>query len=142
MILHHFAPSHALNSIRRHGLTRGALPWNRDPNGTPVMRYGFQWLTSNPDFAQPFALMGSLPFPKNAWRITVAIPPGKEKQLFKWSELCRRCRPDCEAEVNTPAVDWQNWWVFLGPLKPETFIEVSRNGGELLTGALDGPFKL
>lgn len=93
---------------------------------------GFQWLTSNPDFVQTWCLLGSLPFPRNAWRITVLVPEKASVKLLRWQEMCERFSPACAEEINLPSVDWRNWSVFNGWIPPEWFLEVHRNPGETL----------
>jgi hypothetical protein len=148
-ILHHYAPQHAIAGIRRKGLTKGAIPWNYDKAGEPTMAThlsgnprmrgpGFQWLTTSTVWDQPFCLMGSLPFPKNAYRVTVLVPDRAKKFLFKWTELCERGRPDCAQFVNTKAVDFDNWWVFYGPIPPTWFLEVARNMGQQIIADVHG----
>jgi hypothetical protein len=170
-LLYHFTAAQSLNSIKREGLWKGGLPWQRDPDGNPCVirhknetrctaaqlaklnareaelaangrrywRPGFQWLTSNPSFDQPWCLLGSLPYPKNAYRLKFLIPETALHRLFKWSEFCARGKPDCEAEINVPAVDWQNWFIFYGPMPTTWLIETPlRNVGHTITAELDG----
>lgn len=93
---------------------------------------GFQWLTSNPSWSQPFALLGDLPFAKNSNRITVLVP---ETSVTSWRELCERHKPPAAEELNTPAVDWENWFLHPGPIPPGMFLEVARNPGEATAAA-------
>lgn len=142
-ILYHFCPAHAVEKIKREGITRGRLPWNLDKQGNPtflthisgdprVKGPGFQWLTQNPSFDQPFCLLGTLPFPKNAFRVTVVIPRELVARLSYWPDMCKRANPDCRDAINNPAVDWQNWFVFYGRIGPVAFLEITRNAGQLL----------
>lgn len=100
---------------------------------------GFQWLTKNPSFDQPFALLGDLPFAKNASRITVLIPQAAETALHRWQELCERHKPQAAEELNTNAVDWQNWSVFNGWIPQAWFLEVHRNPGQTTAAAFVEP---
>lgn len=149
IILHHFAPQHAIQGIRNRGLTKGAIPWNLDAQGKPTMSRhlsgrpgapgpGFQWLTANASFDQPFALLGNLEFPKNAYRVTVCIPATALRFLHNWKELCERGQPDCAPFVNTKAVDWTNWFVFYGPIPPTWFLEIQRNMGQQIIASEHG----
>jgi hypothetical protein len=107
--------------------------------GRLYMRPGFQWLTTKADFDQPWCLLGGLPFPKNAYRLKFLIPETATHRLFKWSEFCARGKPDCEAEINTKAVDWENWFIFYGPMPISWLIETPlRNVGHTITAELDG----
>lgn len=143
--LYHFTAAHFIQAIKLEGLTKGVLPWNmgtdgrpqllRNPFGAGIPGGGFQWLTKNPSFDQPFCLQGALPFSKNAFRVTVMIPKIALPGLHSWPEMAARCRPDSAFELNTPAVDWKNWFVYHGPIRPCWFLEVMRNPGETLTPA-------
>lgn len=88
---------------------------------------GFQWLTCDAKWEQPFCFLGNLPYPKNAYRITVTIPEAVWRRLHEWKELCARCRPDSEPFINQKSVDWENWWVFYGPIFPAWILEIERN---------------
>lgn len=168
LLLYHYCPQHAIDGIRRKGIVKGALPWNRDAFGEPQMvRHmretkwtagqirahrareatgkaprtpGFQWLTTNPTFEQPWCFLGDLEFPKNAYRITVLIPPEKSVKPFvlEWPDLCNRCRPNSAEELNTKAVDWQNWRLFYGPIPPTWFLDVQRNAGQQIIATEHG----
>lgn len=193
-LLHHFCPQHAIDGIRKTGITKGSLPWNRDKNGQPQMirdmretswtaeqiaihrekearierlleesrklplatnaadhiallertkdirTPGFQWLTTNPSFEQPWCFLGNLDFPKNAYRITVLIPPKAAVKpfLLEWPDLCKRCRPDSALELNINAVDWENWRLFYGAIPPSWFLEVVRNVGQQIIATEHG----
>lgn len=113
-------------------------------NGRPLIvrkwrRPGFQWLTSNPEWVQPFALLGTAPFPKNAHRIEVRVPTIYHGRLHRWSKFCERGSPDCAEEINTREVDWENWWVYYGPIDPTWLVNIDRNPGQQITPELDGP---
>jgi hypothetical protein len=90
---------------------------------------GFQWLTSSPNWDQPFALLGELPFAKNANRITLCVPEAESLGLFHWRTLCERTRPPAAEELNTSAVDWENWHVYHGRIPTSWFMEIARNPG-------------
>jgi hypothetical protein len=170
-LLYHFTAAHCINPIKRQGIWKGMLPWQRDPQGNACVirakdetrmtaaelrrlneieaeraargklyfRPGFQWLTSNPEWAQSWCVLGSLPFPKNAYRIKILIPETGIHRLTKWSEMCARGRPDCAEEINSKAVDWHNWWVFYGPIPYNWVTEPpARNFQQQITAELDG----
>lgn len=166
--LYHFTSAHALDRIRKEGITRGALAWHLDRSNRPCLirhpnerqlnsdqlavirksenegriprRPGYQWLTCNPSWEQSWAFHSHLEFPKNAYRITVVIPPRVvERRLSSWAELCRRYNPDSAAVFNTPAFDWENWFVHYGPIPPMAFLEIERNPGERIVPGLADP---
>jgi hypothetical protein len=137
MVLYHFTAAHFERSIRSQGLTRGALPWNALPDGRPEMRRGFQWLTSNASFSQPWCLLGNLPYSRNAIRIIVDIPMEQLPQLAKWSELCRLFSPASAEELNRNGGDVENWFVFKGRIPPQWFLAIEPNYGERLRASLE-----
>lgn len=132
LVLYHYTAAHCVQKIQRRGLTKGALPWNLDSQGNPTLRRGFQWLTTNPTWSQPWCLLGSLPFPRNAYRITVLVPPEQQRRVFAWLELCRRCQPDSAEEINRTGGDVENWRVFHGPIPPQWFLAIDKNPSDLL----------
>lgn len=134
---YHFTSAHAVEKIRSQGLTRGILPWNLDARGRPTFRKPFQWLTTNPSFSQRWCLLGELPFSRNAYRITVAVPATQIEHLIAWPELVRACNPDSAEELNRNGGDTENWRLFAGSIPPAWFIAIEPNMGERLS-ALNG----
>lgn len=90
---------------------------------------GFQWLTTNPAFDQPFALLGEFPDAKNAFRITVHVPREHLSRLLSWPDLVLRFNPPAAEEINVATSDWQNWLVFNGWIPPNWFLSQERNPG-------------
>lgn len=133
MILHHLTAAHCVRGIQKNGLTRGALPWSIDRDGNVYLRRGFQWLTANPSFHQQWCFLGALPFPKNAARITVAIPAQHLPRLIRWLDLVKRHNPDSAEELNRTGGDVENWYLYAGRIPPAWIIETARNLGELST---------
>lgn len=128
MIVYHFTSTTLIPRVSREGLTKGALPWNMQHDGTPEMRRGFQWLTTDPEwFNQGWCLMGNLPFSRNAYRITIDIPLPWERRVFKWSEMVRRCQPDSAEVLDKVGGDTSKWMVFAGRIPPQWFIAIARN---------------
>lgn len=102
----------------------------------PKLFPGFQWLTTSGDWGQPFCLLGELPFAKNAQRITLLLPANR---VVSWRSVCERAKPPSAEEINTPAVDWENWWIHEGPISPSHFLEVARNPGDgVAAGLMEG----
>lgn len=133
MILYHFTSAHHIAKIRSQGLTKGVLPWAFDlKTGNPIMRRPFQWLTANPQWEQPWCLLGNLPFSRNAWRITVNIPAEHYPKIIEWLAICRRYNPESAAELNATGGDVENWRLFFGRIPPGWFLEVTRNGGQVM----------
>ncbi len=131
-IYYHFTGLHSIQHIQANGLTKGLLPWNLDREGNATFRRGFQWLTTNPNWTQAWCLNGHLPFPKNAYRITVCVPFLYRRRVFAWLELCRRCLPDSAEEINRTGGDVENWHVYAGAIRPEWFLAVDRNTNDQL----------
>ncbi len=135
-ILYHFTSVHAIDKIRARGLTKGVLPWNLDARGRPTFRSPFQWLTTNPSYAQTWCLLGSLPFSRNAYRITVCVPINRAEHVISWPELCQACNPDSAEELNRTGGDVQNWRLFAGRIPPAWFIAIDLNLGERFSAPL------
>lgn len=132
MIYFHFTSAHLADKVRARGLTKGAIPWNLDQHGRPEMRPGFQWLTTNPDFHQPWCMLGNLPFARNAVRLSIEIPRDHLDRVAKWLELCARYRPDCADEINRTGGDTENWRVYRGPIPPAWIVAHEVNFGQRL----------
>jgi hypothetical protein len=133
MILYHFTSTALISLVRSSGLTKGALPWNFDRDGNPEMKQGFQWLTSDSDwFAQSWCMMSALPISRNAYRLTIQIPPNAERRIFKWSELVRRCQPDSAEILNKFGGDTSKWFIFAGAIPPSWIIAIERNPFETM----------
>jgi hypothetical protein len=115
-----------------------AIEAERTKAGKLYTRPGFQWLTSNGDFAQPFCLAGTLPYPKNAYRLTILIPEVGLHRLRSWPEMILRGQPDCAEEINA-GMDWRNWYVFYGPIPRTWIVETPlRNFGQQIIAEIDG----
>ena len=123
------ASERKFESMAKSGNVSAAQEWKR-------LFPGFQWLTTSPDWHQPFAFMGELPFSKNAHRVTVCVPAERSMGLHRWRDLCARHKPPAAEEINTPAVDWENWFVFNGWIPTEWFLEVARNPGQTIAAGL------
>ncbi len=137
LILYHYTSAHVIDKVRARGLTKGALPWNSDALGNPRLRRGFQWLTTSPVFNdQAWCTLGQLPFAKNAYRVTVAIPSDRLNRVIEWRALCDRYRPESAEYLNATGGDTACWRLFVGPIPPSWFIEVCRNTGEVMRAPL------
>jgi hypothetical protein len=137
MILYHFTSAHLADKIKRKGLTLGALPWNLDKHGCPEMRPGHQWLTTNPDFHQPWCMLGNLPFARNAVRFSVEVPKDRLDRVAKWLELCAKFKPHCAEEINRTGGDVENWRVYRGTIPPTWFVAIDVNFGQRLRPEAD-----
>lgn len=125
MKLYHFCAERFFPSIQKSGLTQGKIPLIT--SGKFSFISNSQWLTTNPDFNQEWNAMFELKYDRTAVRITVKIPI-EDKKLVKWSELSKL--PDL---IETAAIlnsygDPENWWIYVGKVKPNWFREIKRKG--------------
>lgn len=127
MTLYHLTSAHLIANIRKAGLNKGVLPWNLDEHGRPELVRGYQWLTTNAEFIQPWCLLGNLPYARNAIRITVHVPATHEGRLGRWLDLCNKYRPACADEINATGGDVGNWWVYRGAIPPDWFVAIETN---------------
>jgi len=135
--LYHFTAAHMIKGCLQDGLTMGCIPVSIDP---PVMLPGYQWLTSNKAFQQSWCdpRYSSLPYLRNAFRITVNIPKSEKKpggRLIKWLDFLKAAKDEkllFAGKILNSCGDPQNWYLFRGTVKKEWFVKVSRNPDELL----------
>ena len=126
-ILYHFTSEQLIQKVLRSGLTRGMIPWNIDPKTLEVrVQKGYQWLTQESSYEQPWALLGSLPVARNRYRITVAIPPPMSSRLAAWADICKLYSPESATGLNS-CPGWQDWYVFKGIIPRSWFIAIERN---------------
>ena len=125
--LYHFTSQQLIKAVLAQGLTRGMVPWDIDPQTLEVRcKHNCQWLTAESSYEQPWALLGSLPFARNRFRITVMIPPPVLPRLMAWPEICRQLCPESAAGLNA-CPGWADWYVFRGHIPPSWFLTVERN---------------
>lgn len=141
MPFYHFTAAHLLKPILEQGLTRGCTPvFTRTPAPHISPISGFirhtQWLTTNKDFRQDwcFPEFSSLPYDRNAFRLTIVIPNTHRDQLFTWDDFYRtqvlpkglrkfpgfdnrqHCNPDL-------------WRIFVGAIHPLWIKNFQQNPG-------------
>ena len=122
MKLYHFCSKKHINSIQSEGLTRGTIPLF-DENSQPVsLIKGFQWLTSNPAWHQEWDSESHLPYARNDYRITVAIPKSHRPKLAKWDAIESGAEElQRSQEILNSFGDPENWYVYAGRIKPGWF---------------------
>ena len=131
-ILYHFTANQLIERVRREGLTRGIFPHHIDEqSGKVICIGGYQWLTRESSFEQPWALLGQLPLSKTGWRITVAIPDERLRSLAHWPTLCARHNPQC-ADAFNAIPGSSDWFVFKGRIPPAWFMATERNLGDTM----------
>jgi hypothetical protein len=111
--IYHFTAAHLLAGCLSDGLTLGKVPLI-DRAGHVYLATGWQWLTTNPDWLQEWQALSSLPYPRNAHRLTICIPKSRRKRLFDW----RRVVPGNVAAILGAFGDPENWRLFHGRIKP------------------------
>lgn len=124
MKLYHFCSEQHLEEIKKDGLTLGRLPII--VNNQIGLVKDFQWLTSNADFEQSWEKHSTLPYRRNAFRITVKIPKG-DKNLLKWDVICKAPQLLDTAKVLNSHGDFWNWYVYKGKVKKNYFREIVKN---------------
>lgn len=133
MRLYHFCCDHVAPDVRLRGLMKGCL-WT-SVNNKMVIRPGFQWLTSDPEWsAQRWADRVSLKCDRTDFRATVELP---ERPLFgrlrDWTEtktLLRLLGCDEEAILNGyERPGSATWHTFEGSIPVSYFAAFDENPG-------------
>jgi len=123
MKLYHFTPRHLLPGCQREGLTKGMTPLVKD--GRITLSTGWQWLTSDASFDQPWCdqEFSTLPYDRTECRITVKIPKHYRDCLHNADEWVPMIK-----DVTHPHFFYENnyldWFVFRGRVKPSWFRQV------------------
>jgi hypothetical protein len=129
MTLYHFTSRKHIPLIRAQGLTKGVIPWNLDKLDRVSMVGGWQWTTINGDFMQEWARPqphSHLPFRRDEWRITIAIPPIALDRVVPWPLMARKYHPDSESFLNSfPGNHY--WRLVSGQIPPAWFVEIVQN---------------
>src|SRR5215471_5800702 len=120
MMLWHFCPDFLLSAILREGLTKGRIAWTE--NGHVHMRYGFQWLTEDPDrekqaWCDPE--YSSLPYDRAANRLTVVIPKESEVNLSRWMEAGPLIVASDQFRILNAYGEPEKHWLYRGDIPPE-----------------------
>lgn len=123
MPLYHFTAAHMLRPILEQGLTIGATPARL--GGRMVLVTGTQWLTTDKSFEQDWCApaYSSLPYDRNAYRLTIEIPNAQRSHTFTWDEFYNvHMKPNGLAKI--PHFDDRKhcnpdaWRVFVGHIHP------------------------
>lgn len=129
MILYHFCADHLLPAILREGLTLGRIAWTE--KGQIRMRYGFQWLTEDPDrekqeWCNPE--YSTLPYDRAANRLTVVIPKEAEVNLSRWVETGPLIMPAEQFRILNIFGEPEKHWLYRGNVRPAWIVAVNRLG--------------
>ncbi len=127
MKLYHFCPAHLLPSIKREGITKGSIPLII--KGKVTLLPDSQWLTINNSFDQEWEGYSSLPYRRNAYRITIKIPKTAD-DLIRWAVICQHLIFKETAEILNEFGDPENWYLYKGRIKPGLFREIVKNPSE------------
>ena len=135
MKLYHFTPTHLLDDIKIMGLTRGMIPIlksgrNGDRKEDFKVIPGYQNLTVNKAFNQSWEEQSSLPYRRNAVRITVKIPKNYRCNLFYWLRFCDAVNLNSARVLNSYG-DPENWYVYRGKIPPKWFRAIDFRPGTL-----------
>lgn len=111
----------------RKGLTMGCIPIAVDP---PKLMHGFRWLTKNKKWEQAWCdpRISSLPYRRNAYRLTIKIPKRFKHKVINWLSLCKTDKiPKLTSDALNAFGDPDNWRLYQGDIDPRWIIEVKRN---------------
>lgn len=122
--LYHFCAAHMVESIKKNGLTLGRFPVLGDGHITLIG--GLQWLTAESTATkQSWATSTLIPYSRTAYRLTIEIPAGHERKLFKALDFARQLPPGNERLIT----DWEGgdqWYIFKGKIPPRWITEVAQ----------------
>jgi hypothetical protein len=128
MILYHFTAARFIESIKREGITLGAV-LTGIKNGKPILQQGYLWLTVNIDCHDQEWCKNrvTIPYDRSAFRITVDVPFYAEKRVINWLDFCNSGRVQKEVvELLNAYGDPENWRLFRGYIPPQWFKFVDR----------------
>lgn len=121
MKLYHFTAPHLWKKIKDEGLTKGGVVQSLSP---PVIKWGYRWLTQNPEFNQHWNTMTFIDYDRSAVRITIEVPDGKRFQLYKWITDGRFLTTEATFQDLTRFGDPENWYVYKGNIPTSWFTDV------------------
>lgn len=130
MTLYHFCAAHMVKSIQKSGLTRGVFPLLGARHVTLIDNC--QWLTAEPDSAkQSWATSTIIPYSRTACRLTVEIPEGHTRKLYRAIDFIQEL-PERNKQLVTGWPGSDDWYVFKGIIPPRwiTGITEMEGGGK------------
>lgn len=129
MTLFHFCADHLLDPILLEGLRLGRIAWTE--KGRIVMRYGFQWLTEEPDREKQewcHPAYSTLAYDRCANRLTIEIPEKEEVNLSRWTEAGPLIVPREQYEILNLFGDPSKQWLYRGDIPPAWIKATERLG--------------
>jgi hypothetical protein len=123
MILYHFTAARLIESIKREGITKGAV-LKGFKNDKPEFLLGYLWMTINPAFSDQEWCKNRvmIPYDRAAYRITVDVPHYSESRVINWIEFCNQGRVSRDvAELLNAYGDPENYRLFRGYIPPQRF---------------------
>jgi hypothetical protein len=119
--LYHFTSAKRVMPIQAQGLTLGHVPVLLK-DGKFGLNPGFQWLTTNPEWVQPWATRMLIKEDRAEVRMEITIPASEIQSLARWTDVQGRFgwRGNAAEGFNL-AGEGENWILFQGNL-PAAFI--------------------
>ncbi|HYW27704.1 MAG TPA: hypothetical protein VE953_26265, partial [Terriglobales bacterium] len=120
--LFHYTALHHAEEIRASGgITRGAVPIPSADGQAPAgLAPGWQWLTSDPDWAQGWATRQVVTCDRTECRFVVLVPLEEMDRLFRWDRTAVQFGYDAETAARFAALgtgsDPARWWLFKGSI--------------------------
>lgn len=118
MTLYHFTKPESLANIQKHGITLGVIPIPTKCDWLFIR--GYQWLSSNPNFAQPWDTREHQNYDRTRYRLTVRIPKTSLDDLMEWIPAAVFLNFPSEGltEFNYGG-EGANWYLFKGRIPPK-----------------------
>jgi hypothetical protein len=83
---------------------------------------GWQWLTTNADWDQSWAVgTGLLQYKRNEIRLTIRIPKTSQALCKPWLQI-KFLVPEVAGILSSHG-DPENWWIFNGRIKPSWILK-------------------
>ena len=130
--LFHYTALHHAEEIRASGgITRGAVPIPSADGQAPAgLAPGWQWLTSDPDWAQGWATRQVVTCDRTECRFVVLVPLEEMDRLFRWDRTAVQFGYDAETAARFAALgtgsDPARWWLFKGSIPAAWLVALER----------------
>jgi hypothetical protein len=121
IILYHFTSDKHIAGCLKDGLTKGVTYAGHDGYGVHFLDHT-QWLTANSKFNQSWNQGSTLPYDRNANRLTICIPKEYTQNVVEWVSFGPSMVPATYKELSMFG-DPENWYIYMGDVPPEWIIE-------------------